>query len=152
MTRRLLTLLAFSGSAGLLLGALYFQYFRDLAPCTLCYWQRYGHIGALVFGALALAIPMRILLALGALSAASSAAVALFHTGVERKWWEGLQSCSAPSLDGLTPAQAVDAIMNAPLVACDTIPWELFGLSMANYNVAASLGIAALFLLAIRAR
>jgi disulfide bond formation protein DsbB len=152
MSKRILTLLALAGSAGLLLGALWFQYFRDLAPCTLCYWQRYGHVGALVFGALALALPWRVFLGLGALSAASSAAVAMFHTGVERKWWEGLKSCSAPSLEGLTPGQAVDAIMSAPLVPCDQIPWAMFGLSMANYNVVASAVIAVLFVMAMRAR
>ncbi|SMX35918.1 disulfide bond formation protein B [Maliponia aquimaris] len=151
LTRKQLTLLALLGSAGLLLGALYFQYVRDLAPCKLCYWQRYGHVGALVFGALALALPSRALLALGGLAAASSSAVAVYHSGVERHWWEGLQSCSAPSLTGLTPEQALEAIMNAPLVACDSIPWSLFGLSMANYNIAASAAVAALFVLAIRA-
>lgn len=152
MTRRTYTLLALAGSAGLLLGALYFQYFRGLPPCQLCYWQRYGHFGALGIGALALVIPSRILLGLGALSALSSSLVGIFHSGVERKWWDGLKSCSAPSLEGLTPEQALEAIMNAPMVPCDQIPWELFGLSMANYNVFASAAIAGLFVLATRAR
>jgi len=152
MSRRLLTALALAGSAGLMLGALWFQYFRDLPPCQLCYWQRYGHVGALIFGTLALALPWRVFLGLGALSAASSSAVAIFHTGVERKWWSGLKSCSAPSLDGLSPEQAVSAIMNAPLIPCDEIPWSLLGLSMANYNVIASAMIAGLFVMAIRTR
>lgn len=154
MTRRTYTLLALAGSAGLLLGALYFQYFRDLLPCQLCYWQRYGHVGALAFGALALVRPWRILLGLGALSALSSSLIGVFHSGVERQWWEGLPSCSSPatSIQGLSPADAMEAIMAAPMVPCDQIPWQLFGLSMANYNVAASAAIAALFVLALRAR
>ncbi|ASP21563.1 disulfide bond formation protein B [Antarctobacter heliothermus] len=152
MTRRTYTLLALAGSAGLLLGALYFQYFRGLLPCQMCYWQRYGHFAALGFGAVALVIPSRILLGLGALSALSSSLVGIFHSGVERKWWDGLQSCTAPSIETLTPQEALDAIMNAPMVPCDQIPWELFGLSMANYNVFASAAIAGLFVLAAKAR
>lgn len=150
MTRRLLTLLAVAGSAGLLLGALGFQYIGGLAPCQLCYWQRYGHLGALVLGALALFVPVRAILWLATLSAVSSAAVAIFHTGVERHWWEGLQSCSSPSLQGLSGQDAINAIMNAPIVPCDEIPWALFGLSMANYNIVASTVIAGLFLWAAR--
>lgn len=151
MTRRTYTLLALAGSAGLLLGALYFQFVQGLLPCQLCYWQRYGHFGALVIGGIALALPNRILLALGALSALSSSVIGIFHSGVERQWWEGLKSCSAPSLEGLSPEEAMEAIMNAPMVPCDQIPWEMFGLSMANYNVVASAVIAALFVMAIRA-
>ncbi|WP_420325064.1 disulfide bond formation protein B [Mameliella sp.] len=151
MTRRTYTLLALAGSAGLLLGALYFQFVQGLLPCQLCYWQRYGHFGALVIGGIALALPNRILLALGALSALSSSVIGIFHSGVERQWWEGLKSCSAPSLEGLSPEEAMEAIMNAPMVPCDQIPWEMFGLSMANYNVVASAVIAALFVMAMRA-
>ena len=151
MNRTVLTLLGVLGSAGLLLGALYFQYVQGLLPCQLCYWQRYGHVGALIIGGIALALPNRILLALAALSALSSSAIGLFHSGVERQWWEGLKSCSAPSLQGLSPDEAMEAIMNAPMVPCDQIPWELFGLSMANYNVAASAVIAGLFVMAMRA-
>lgn len=152
MTRKFLTLLGILGSAGLLLGALGFQYIGELAPCKLCYWQRYGHVGALVLGGLALFLPAAPLLWLAALAAASSSAVAIFHTGVERQWWEGLQTCSAPSVVGLSPDKALEAIMNAPLVRCDEIPWQMFGLSMANYNVAASAVIAVIFVMAARAR
>lgn len=151
MNRAVLTILGVLGSAGLLLGALYFQYFQGLLPCQLCYWQRYGHFGALAIGVIALAVPNRILLALAALAALSSSVVAIFHSGVERQWWEGLKSCTAPSLEGLSPEEAMEAIMNAPMVPCDQIPWELFGLSMANYNVAASAVIAGLFVMAMRA-
>ncbi|MGP6086002.1 disulfide bond formation protein B [Antarctobacter jejuensis] len=152
MNRAILTILGVLGSAGLLLGALGFQYIGDLAPCKLCYWQRYGHVGALVLGTIAVFLPNAALLWLAALAAASSSVVAVYHSGVERGWWEGLQSCSAPSVTGLSPDKALEAIMNAPLVRCDDIPWQMFGLSMANYNVAASAVIAAIFIMAARTR
>ena len=41
-------------------------------------------------------------------------------------------------------------IMSAPLVRCDDIPWEMFGLSMAGWNAVISLGLAALWFAAAR--
>lgn len=144
LNRKTLTLLATLPSAGLILGAWTFQYF-GIAPCKLCYWQRYGHFGAIGFGVLALLIPNRVLLAFAALAAASSSAIGVYHSGVERHWWLGPQSCTGSMPPGLTPEQMMDWLNSRPLVVCDEIPWSLFGLSMANYNVAASAVIAILF-------
>jgi disulfide bond formation protein DsbB len=41
-------------------------------------------------------------------------------------------------------------IMSAPLIRCDDVPWELFTLSMASWNMLASLSLFALWLLAIK--
>lgn len=149
-TRKSLTLLATLGSIALILGALGFQYIGGMPPCKLCYWQRYGHFGAIGFGVLALFVPHRVFLALGALAAAASSGVAIYHTGVERKWWEGPTSCSGGPVGELSADELFNQIMNAPVVQCDQIPWEMFGLSMANYNVLASAVIAALFVWAIK--
>lgn len=58
----------------------------------------------------------------------------MFHVGVEQRWWEGISTCS--SAVGITDTvnDALDAIMNAPLIRCDEIAWSLFGVSMAGYN------------------
>lgn len=146
--RNNLTLLAIAGSAGLLLGALGFQYLGDMPPCKLCYWQRYGHVGALIFGALALALPLGPVFWLAAAAAGSSAVIGAYHTGVERGWWEGPTSCTSQSIEGLSPDELLRQIMDAPMVRCDEVPWEMFGLSMASWNVLASAFIAALFLVA----
>lgn len=151
MTRRILTLLGMAGSAGLLLGALGFQYLGDMPPCKLCYWQRYGHVGALLFGLAALALPLGPVLWLAAAAAASSALIGAYHTGVERAWWEGPTSCSSQSIEGLSPDELMKQIMEAPLVRCDEVPWEMFGLSMASWNVLASAVIVSLFVAAARA-
>ena len=60
-----LIFLAAAGSAALMIGALLFQYVGEMAPCKLCYWQRYPHVAAIVIGVLALAIPGRGLPLLG---------------------------------------------------------------------------------------
>lgn len=153
MTRKALTLIASLGSAGLLLGAFGFQYIGGMAPCTLCLWQRWPHAAAVVIGVLALVVGGRVWGYLGALAAATTAGIGLFHTGVERGWWEGLASCSAGSIKGLSVAQLLDpsASVAAP-VRCDTVPWEMFTLSMATWNMVLSVGLMVLWLAATQKR
>ncbi|WP_370313168.1 disulfide bond formation protein B [Sagittula sp.] len=152
MTRKTLTLLATLGSAALILGALGFQYIGGLYPCKLCYWQRYGHFAAIAAGIVALCVPARVLLWIGAAGAGSSSVIAVYHTGVERGWWEGPTTCSGGPVGNLSTDELFDQIMNAPVIRCDEIPWEMFGLSMANLNIVASAVIAVLFILAARAK
>ena len=40
--------------------------------------------------------------------------------------------------------------MNAPLVRCDEVPWEMLGLSMASWNMLASLALAVIWVMAAR--
>ena len=152
MTRKLLILLASGGSAAMLLGAFGFQYIGDMAPCKLCLWQRWPHAAAVLIGALALLLPGPLLPLLGALAALATAGVGLYHTGVERGWWEGPTTCTSGPVGGLTPEQLMEQIMSAPLVRCDEVPWEMFTLSMASWNAIASLGFALIWLMAARAR
>ena len=132
MTRSLSICLAAGGSAALLLGALAFQHLGGLAPCKLCIWQRWPHGAAILIGLLALFLPGPILPLLGLLAALATAGVGLYHTGVERGWWEGPTTCTSAPVGNLTPAELMDHIMNAPLVRCDDVPWQLFNLSMAS--------------------
>ncbi|GAA6202179.1 disulfide bond formation protein B [Aquicoccus sp. SU-CL01552] len=151
MTRRFLILVAASGSAALLLGALGFQYIGGLPPCDLCIWQRWPHLAAVIIGGTALALPGRLLPLLGALAALTTSGVGLFHTGVERGWWEGPTTCTSGAVSGLTPEQLMEQIMAAPLVRCDEVAWELLGLSMASWNALAALALALVWLAAARA-
>lgn len=153
MTRKTLILLAAGGSAALLLGAFAFQYIGGMAPCTLCIWQRWPHGAAVLIGVLALLIGGRVWGYLGALAAATTAGIGIFHTGVERGWWEGLASCSAGSIKGLSMAELLDPTANvAAPVRCDAVPWEMFSLSMASWNAALSIVLVVLWLAAARRR
>ncbi len=143
---RLLIVLAAGGSAALLLGALGFQYIGEMAPCKLCYWQRYPHAAAAGIGLLALIIPGAVLPYLGALAALATSGVGAYHTGVERGWWEGPSTCTSGPIGGLSPDQLMDQIMAAPLVRCDEVPWEMLSLSMASWNAIASFGLALLWI------
>lgn len=151
MTHRQMIFMAMAGSAGLLLGAFAFQYIGGMFPCTLCIWQRWPHAAAVLIGVLALATGWRALPYLGAVAALASAGIALFHTGVERLWWEGLASCSGNSIAGLSVDDLLNpAVTIAAPIRCDVVAWEMFGLSMASWNGILSVGFALLWLAAAR--
>lgn len=153
MTRAQLSLLAAAGSAALLAGAFAFQYIGGLAPCQLCLWQRWPHAAAVVIGVLMLALGWRVLAWAGALAALASAAIGAFHVGVEQKWWEGLASCTAGSIEGISTADLLnpDIVVAAP-VRCDQVAWALAGISMAGWNMILSLALAGIWVLAARTK
>jgi disulfide bond formation protein DsbB len=127
------------------------QYAGGLAPCELCYLQRYGYWAVIALGIVTITQngqPRRrgMLLGLTGLALLVVAGIALFHVGVEHKWWEGTSACVGVSTVGQTTEQMTEAILNAPLVRCDTPAFTLFGISMAGYNMLYALGLAALTL------
>lgn len=145
MTDRSFALLAAAGSAALLLGALAFQYIGGLAPCHLCYLQRYPHAVAVAVGLVIWLTGLRALAWLGAAAALATAGIGLFHTGVERGWWEGPTTCTSGDAGSLSTDALFDQIMNAPLIRCDEVAWSMLGLSMASWNAILSLVLVALW-------
>jgi disulfide bond formation protein DsbB len=116
--------------AALLGGAYIAQYGFGLAPCEMCWWQRYPHFAALGLGVLAFAAPLpRLWAALAGIAIIASGLIGGFHAGVEYGWWEGITGCSTlpTNIDVMDPAAA-------PLIRCDVAPWELFGISLAGFN------------------
>ena len=150
MRRNHYVLLAAGGSALLLASALAFQYIGGLAPCKLCYWQRWPHGAAILLGALAFAVPGRLVPLTGALAALATAGVGLYHTGVERRWWEGPDTCTSGSVEGVSSGDLLNQIMAAPLVRCDEVAWSMMGLSMASWNAVASIVLALIWVQAMR--
>ena len=136
--------------AFLLGGAYVAEYGFGLYPCEMCWWQRYPHFAALALAGLAfVAPPARLWTALAAIAVLVSAAIGLFHAGVEYGWWQGITSCAriVPSDPGASP---LEAIMNTPMISCDDPQWTLLGISLAGFNflIAAAGGLAVLALLA----
>ena len=149
MTRSQYILVAAGGSFALLAGAFIFQ-MLGYPPCKLCLWQRWPHAAAIAIGVVAYAVPARILAYLGALAALTTAAIGLYHTGVEKDWWEGPTSCTgAGSLSGLS-GESLLSTESVSVVMCDQVSWALFGLSMASWNMLISLALAAVWIMAAR--
>jgi disulfide bond formation protein DsbB len=154
LTRNRAILAAAGGSALMLAAAFVAQYGFGLHPCALCLWQRWPHGAAVLIGLAALALPGRILPLLGALAALATAGIGLFHVGVEQGWWAGLASCTAgPGIGGLTVEALLDPTIRVPEPPrCDAVPFRFAGLSMAGWNAVLSAGLAAVWLVAARAR
>lgn len=132
-------LLALLVPLALLGGALGSQYLGGLAPCEMCYWQRWPHGAAILLAGAAFAFSAadrraRVLTALAAIAIATSGAIGVFHAGVELGWWEGLTRCT------VTGVTTLEDIMAVPLVRCDQVQWSLAGISMAGWNAIISLG------------
>ncbi len=156
MTQRMFITLATLGSAALLAGAFAFQYIGGLAPCQLCLEQRWPHAAAMVIGIVALALatgPLTRLLAVsGAIAAAATAGLGVYHTGVERGWWQGPDTCTAGgNIGGISPEDLLEQILAAPVIRCTDVAWQMFGLSMASWNAVLSFGLAAIWVMAARA-
>ncbi|MBV1866934.1 MAG: disulfide bond formation protein B [Marinosulfonomonas sp.] len=149
MTRNRVIFLAAGGSLALLIGVWVFQAL-GYPPCKLCVYQRWPHGIAIVIGGLALLMPLAILALLGALAALVTAGIGLYHTGVERDWWEGPTTCTSGDISGLSPDQLMSQILDAPLIRCDEVSWQFLTLSMASWNALISLGLAAIWLYAWR--
>ena len=150
MTRSLIVLLAAGGSAALLAAAFTSQAF-GWAPCEMCLWQRWPHGAAAVIGAAALVtgITGALVLVLGALAALTTAGIGLYHSGVERDWWDGPASCTGggEGLGGIEGGSLLPtAVTEVNVVMCDAFEPFFLGLTMANYNALASLGLAVIWL------
>jgi len=148
MNKSSLIILAAFGSFALLAGAFVFQSL-GYAPCKMCLWQRWPHGAAIALGILAVLIArfQTAFALLGAAAAATTAAIGLYHSGVEQDWWEGPSSCTGNGAINTTDLLSTDI---APIVMCDDIVWSLFGLSMASYNAIVSLVLMAIWLTAAR--
>lgn len=154
MARNFEITLATLGSAALLGGAFAFQYIGGLAPCHLCLLQRWPHAAAILIGILALTLRRGMLALLlpwaGMLAALTTAALGAYHSGVELHWWPGPSTCTAGDISNISAQDLLAQIQAAPVVQCDQVAWEMLGLSMASWNMLASLVLAALWLLAAR--
>ena len=132
-----------SGAA--LLSAFMFEHIGGLAPCELCWYQRYAHMAALAIALSVLYFNRQAsisapLLAAAAVAILVGAAVAGYQVGVEQSWWES--SCATP-IAGDTIEELRASLLEAPLVRCDEVAWSLWRISMAGWNALLSLALAA---------
>ncbi|MFD2204404.1 disulfide bond formation protein B [Kiloniella antarctica] len=151
-----MALLAIASSMLVLAGALAFQYIGGLYPCVLCMYQRWAYVVAAAFALLAWVLrknpPLaRITLGASSLSFLGGAVIAGFHAGVEKQWWEGTSECQGDAFDlSLSVDDLANQLLNQPVVRCDVVPWDLFGISMAGYNVPISLMLAGICFWTVR--
>ncbi|HEX3753480.1 MAG TPA: disulfide bond formation protein B [Rhizomicrobium sp.] len=121
----------------LLAGALGFQYLGHLAPCEMCHWQRWPHIGAAIVGLCGIQMfkkETRLL--------AIAAIVLVAISGLIGAYQQGMQWHLLPGPTACTGQRYVMGSNIVPVVQCDVMTWQLFGLSLAGYNAIISLATA----------
>lgn len=133
-----------SGRLGaLLLGALAFQY-MGVAPCALCIWQRWPHLVAVLLGALGLVAGD------GRTSFRGWPCSADLYGHPACSMWASSRNggkASPAALPGRSAASARRTFLEpcrrcGADVRCDEIPWQMLGVSMAGWNVLASVALA----------
>jgi disulfide bond formation protein DsbB len=135
-----------AASAAVLGGALISQYWGGLAPCDLCLLQRWPWAAAIAISLVAIVVDSRLLLPWVALLLAAvfavGSALAFYHVGVEKHWFAGPSACTGAA----TAADTVEALKAHILaqmpVRCDEPAWALWGISLAGWNLLASLVMA----------
>jgi len=128
--------------------ALLSQYWGGLAPCELCLLQRWPWAAAIAIALVALVAGSRgalpwVALVLAAVFALSMA-FAFYHVGVEQHWFAGPSACTAGATGAMTLEEMKRQILGTAPVLCDRVQWSLFGVSLAGWNLLASLGMAAI--------
>jgi disulfide bond formation protein DsbB len=133
-------------SAAVLGAALLSQYWGGLRPCELCLLQRWPWAAAIAIALVALfaggrgALPW-LALVLAAVFAAG-VGLAFYHVGVEQHWFAGPSACTASAGKAATLDELKRQLSATAPVLCDKVQWSLFGVSLAGWNLLASLGMA----------
>ncbi len=135
-----------------ILGALGSQYIGGLQPCELCLEQRVAYYWGLpVLGAVLVLwnrIPVQVWFVAMALVAAIfvwGAYMGIYHAGVEYGLWPGPTACTGTG----TGISFEDLNNLTPVVPCDKVQFQLWGVSLAGMNALVSLAIVGLLLVAI---
>lgn len=150
---RLVALFVLAVSVLALATAFIAQYGFGLKPCVLCLAQRAPFALTGILAALALLGPVRErlrrgLMVLAGLAFLVNAGVAVYHVGVEQKWWAS--SC-APTETAAVAVTDLAALMAKPVEArCDEPAWQWNGITMAAMNIAFSGGLALVVLVLTR--
>jgi disulfide bond formation protein DsbB len=123
------------------------QYIGGLVPCNLCLVQRWPYwltIAASVVALLAVTRPglRRALVGLCGVAFAVGAGVAFYHVGVEEGWFAGPASCTPTTGLANSIEELRRQLLATPPVRCDEVQWALFGISMAGFNLIASVILA----------
>jgi disulfide bond formation protein DsbB len=133
-----------------ILSALGFEHVGGYIPCALCLQQRYAYYLSIPLLAIALALlstrrsgAATLLFAIVALAFLANVGLAIYHAGAEWKLWAGPESCSASTPLSTNAGDLLRHLAKSRAIRCDEAALRVFGLSLAGWNVLASLLLAA---------
>jgi disulfide bond formation protein DsbB len=134
-------------SAVVLGAALLSQYWGGLRPCELCLYERWPWAAAITVALVALFAGGRgglpwLALALAAVFVIG-AGLAFYHVGVEQHWFAGPSACTAGTVKATTLEELKRQLSATAPVLCDKVQWSFLGVSLAGWNLLASLAMVA---------
>jgi disulfide bond formation protein DsbB len=147
----------FGVAAATILGALAFEHIGGYQPCHLCLMQRTPYyagvpVAALTMLAIFLGAARPVVVALFLIFAALmlyGGGLAVFHAGVEWRFWEGPASC-APSIGVTSAADMLNQLETMRAPSCTDAALRILGISFAGWNVLVSALLVALAILGAR--
>lgn len=119
-----------------------FQIIGGYVPCPLCLEQRYAYYFAIPLSIIAclgvtqnwLAIIVRCLFILLALSFFYSAVSGFYQAGAEWGMWQGPSECAGGILGEGVGDDLMTQMANTRIVRCDEASWRFLSLSFAGWN------------------
>jgi disulfide bond formation protein DsbB len=146
----------FAASILVIAGVFFFQYGMGLIPCELCLLDRWPWYVAIVLSGLALVILPR---SAGHWAALLFVAVFLvssglggYHTGVEQHVFTGPTACTSTASSSHSVDDLLKQLKATPAIRCDEPQWTLFGVSLAGFDLIASVLLTVYCLVNIRRR
>jgi disulfide bond formation protein DsbB len=136
-----------AASVAVLGTALLSQYWGGLAPCELCLLQRWPWVAAIVISLISIlrgsrptlpwvALLLSVVFAIGC-------GLAFYHVGVEKHWFAGPEACTGAATTADTVEGMKALLLRQMPVRCDEPAWSLWGISLAGWNLLASVIMAA---------
>jgi disulfide bond formation protein DsbB len=131
-------------SAAIVGTALGSQYLGGLSPCELCLLERWPYYLAIIvaafgFAARGHATPRYFAMWLIVLLFAASTCLAAYHVAVEQHWIAGPTACTGGIGPASSPDQLLKMLEARQPVQCDVVQWSIAGISLAGFNLIASL-------------
>jgi len=129
------------------------QYGFGVAACSLCWAERVPYLLVALLGTAAFFQKPyekrgRVLVAVCAAIFFSGFCLAAYHSGIERHWWGEEGVCFLTPTPGESASSLREQLLSQVAARCDQLGETIFGLSFANLNVLASLGLSVLAALA----
>lgn len=137
--------LALFVAIAIILAALGFEHIGGYIPCPLCLQQRWAYYACIpaLFVALVMLSAERPRIAsaifvLCALAFALNAALGVYQSGAEWKFWPGPDTCSGAQSLTQAAGNLLNDLQKTHVIRCDEAAWRMFGLSFAGWNVVIS--------------
>lgn len=145
-TRPALFLLA-GFCAAVLITAWIMEHVFGIQACQLCYYERYVYMAAGVVGLVGGVLNRNLCLGTLSLIFLFGFGLSFYHVGIQQGWFALPGFCQTAIFDPNASIEDLRAqLLGTPMITCNIVSWDFFGISLAGYNALASLALSVLTL------